>query len=247
MSTPEQLAIPEAQAALATIEPPPVAQMIQSLIEKGVTGETVTVMERLVTLYEHMEVRNAEKQFNEAFVRLQQELPVIVAQTVIPNRGKYERFEDVMAKVGPVLTKHGFSVSFSQDVSESRIIETCHLRHVGGHSQANSFAVRTGKADTETQADCKAATTAKRNALLNALNIVIRQDVLSGEEGEDASLEGAFIDSVRVQYLKEQLADTGGSLEKLLEMAGAAKLEEVTNGVYPVLVRSIEMKKKAKR
>ena len=87
----------------------------------------------------------AERQFNTAFVALQGDLPVIVASTVIPNRGKYERFKDVMRQIAEPLKRHGFSVSFSMDVKENRVLETCHLRHIGG-LQANSFAVRTGKA-----------------------------------------------------------------------------------------------------
>ena len=131
------------------------------------------------------------------------------------------------------------------DFKEGRVIETCHLSHAAGITRSNSFAVRTGKADTDTQADCKAATTAKRNALLNALNIVIRQDVLSGEEGEDASLEGAFIGADRVQYLKEKLAETGGNVESFLRMAGAETFEQICNGSYDVLVRALNMKKRA--
>ena len=79
------------------------------------------------------------------------------------------------------MVRNGFSVDFTMDYKDGRIIETCHLRHTGGHSKSNSFGVRVGKADTDTQADCKAATTAKRNALLNCLNIVIRQDALQDE------------------------------------------------------------------
>ena len=48
-------------------------------------------------------------------------------------------------------------------------LETCHLKHVGGHTQSNSFAVRSSGRPTRTRKlICKAATTAKRNALCNA-------------------------------------------------------------------------------
>lgn len=233
---------PNAQLATVSTEPS-VGQMLQTFLANPESAKNVEVAERMFALYERAEARNAEKQFNSAFVALQADLPVIVAKTIIPNRGKYERFEDVMSVVAPLLQKHGFSVSFSMDVKETRVLETCHLRHIGGHSQSNSFAVRTGRADTETQADCKAATTAKRNALLNCLNIVIRQDAMLGED-DDASLEGAFISADKVDYLREQLKEAGGNEAAFLAMAGAAKLEEITDGSYPVLVRALEMKKR---
>ena len=246
MKTTEPTLFPEAEMPrneqLAVIESSP-ASLIRAVIDKGITSESVGVVERLVALAERQEARQAEKDFNQAFVALQADLPTIIASTEIPNRGKYERFEDVMRQIAEPLKKNGFSVSFSMDFKENRVLETCHLRHISGHSQSNSFAVRTGKADTDTQADCKAATTAKRNALLNCLNIVIRQDVYQAEEG-DASLEGSRIRDEEVQYLREQVKEVGFKVESFLSLAGVATFEEITTGKYPVLINAIEMKRR---
>jgi hypothetical protein len=231
------------QLARRDAEVPSVTQMLQSAIDKGASPET---LEKFVNLYERMEQRDAEKQFNAAFVQLQKELPVIVAKTVIPQRGKYERFEDVMQAIAEPLSRNGFTVSFSMDFREGRVIETCCLRHRGGYSQSNSFAVRTGKADTDTQADCKAATTAKRNALLNCLNIVIRQDALLGEDG-DASLEGEFISSDKAKALRERVIAAGGNEAAFLATAGAKSYEEICNGSYGVLTRMLDAKERAKK
>lgn len=227
--------------------PPSVADMLQAVVEKGVTGENVAALEKLVTLYEHMEQKEAEKKFNSAFVALQSEMPAIVATTVIPNRGKYEKFEDVMKVVGPLLAKHGFSVSFSMNFTDNRIVETCQLKHVGGHSQSNSFAVRVGKADTETQADCKAATTAKRNALLNALNIVIRQDCLTEEN--DASIEGdptAFVSPEQASELEARVKATNSNIPAFLKFAGATKFSEIAASKYGELDAMLTRKEKTK-
>ncbi len=242
-NTPTELVtLDEKQLALSQSNP--IAPMLQAIIQGGVTAASVDALERMTALYERMESRNAEKQFNSAFVALQQELPVIVASSIIPNRGKYERFEDVMRIVSPLLTKHGFSVSFAMDFRDNRILQTCHLRHIAGHSQSNTFAVRSGgKADSETQADCKAATTAKRNALLNCLNIVIRQDVF--QDDNDASLEGDFISPEKVQYLREEVKDTGSNESRFLAIAGVSKFEEIRTGSYDVLVRSLAAKRKS--
>lgn len=222
----------------------PIGQMLQAVVQGGVTAENVGALEKLADLYERMQAKDAEKQFNAAFVALQSEMPVIVAETVIPNRGKYSRFEDVMHIVGPLLRKNGFSVSFSMDFKESRVIETCKLSHIAGHSQSNSFAVRTGgKADSDTQADCKAATTAKRNALLNCLNIIIRQDALQNED-DDSSLEGSPITRDQAQFINDLLAETKSDTTKFLAMAGAASVEEIRSGSYSVLVRALTMKRK---
>jgi hypothetical protein len=215
--------------------------MLQAAFEKGVSSENMAVVEKMMDLFERQQKFDAEKEFNRAFVALQADLPIIVATSVIPNRGKYERFEDVMRVVGPLLVKHGFTVSFSMDFRDGRILETCTLKHVAGHSQSNSFAVRPGRADSDTQADCKAATTAKRNALLNCLNIVIRQDALLNED-QDASLEGATISPDKVAYLREQVAETNSDPVKFLALAGVSKFEDIRTGSYDVLVRALAAK-----
>ena len=213
---------------------PTVADMLQTVIRAGVTTENVGALEKLCDLYERMEARNAEKDFAAAFVSLQSELPTIVASTQIPNRGKYERFEDVMKVVQPLLAKHGFTVAFAQDYKDNRIIVTCHLTHVGGHSRTNPYAVRVnGKADTETQADCKASTTAKRNSLLQSLNIVIRQDCLSGED--DASLEGGAVTLEQAFELERRVKETNSNVNAFLKFAQAASFKDIPAGKYLIL------------
>jgi hypothetical protein len=239
-----QLAAEQPDAAALTLAANPIGQMLEAVVARGVTAENVAALDKLADLYERMEARNAEKAFASAFVALQRDLPVIVATSEIPNRGKYERFEDVMRVVGPLLAKHGFSVSFSMEPKDNRITETCHLTHTAGFTRSNSFTVRVGgRADSDTQADCKAATTAKRNALLNALNIVIRQDVF--QEEDDVRNDGAFITWEQVEYLRELVKSTGSDEAAFLKFAGAAKYEDIGENRYPQLVAALNRKAKA--
>lgn len=202
-----------------------IEQVFQAVIEKQISPENIAVMRELLAM-------SAEQKFSAAFVALQADLPTIVAKSIIPNRGKYERFEDLMEVIGPLLTKHGFTVSFSMDFKENRILETCHLTH-GGHTRSNSFAVRSGKADSDTQADCKAATTAKRNALCNALNLVIRQDCLDSDH--DAGIEGGPITPDQAFELERRVNETGSNRATFLRVAGANSFKEILSGKYDVL------------
>jgi hypothetical protein len=142
-----------------------------------------------------------------------------------------------MRVVGPLLTKNGFTVSFSQDFKENRIVETCTLSHAAGHSRPNSFAVRAGKADSDTQADCKASTTAKRNALCNALNIVIRQDVLLNEDN-DATIEGdpnAFLSPDQAFEIERRVKETNSIVPAFLRFAGADSFATIPANKYAEL------------
>lgn len=199
----------------------------RAVVEGDMNSEKLAVMKDLLAM-------NAQQRFNAAFVLLQADMPIIVAKSVIPNRGKYEKFEDLMEVIGPLLTKHGFTVSFSQDFKENRILEICTLSHAAGHSRSNSFAVRSGgRSDSDTQADCKAATTAKRNALCNALNIVIRQDCLNEEE--DPRMEGGFISAEQVEELSRRVAETNSDKAAFLKYAGASKFTEIVASKYDML------------
>lgn len=222
--------------------------MLQTVVEKGITAENVAAFDQLCRLKERMDERQSERDFNAAFVTLQSSIPVIVAETEIPNRGKYCRFEDILDKhkVGKLLTQHGFSVSFSQSADDKRITVTCHLRHIGGHSSSTSFSVRLGgRADSETQADCKASTTAKRNALLQALNIVIRQDFYQSDEA-DAAMEGGPITASQAADLQALCEETGSDIPKFLAFAGAKKFEEISTSRYEDLLEKLQAKQRSR-
>jgi len=230
MNTDKALTTREPQE-LTVLQPTPM-ELLKAALHGGITEQNIAVVERMAALAERFEERNAAKEFARAFSALQADLPVIVASSVIPNRGKYERFEDVMRQIQPHLTAHGFTVSFSNDFREGRIIETCCLKHIGGHSQSNSFAVRVGaKADSETQADCKAATTAKRNALLNALNVIIRQDCLNAED--DPRLESGGVVSEETAFeLERRVKESNSNVEAFLKFAGAKTFAQISVDAY---------------
>lgn len=246
-----EVAVIHDDAQLAANTP---AQMINAVIEKGITAESVGVMERLIAMKERLDDKQAEKDFAKAFVALQAEMPSINPSKDVPNndgsvRYSFAPFEKIMAAVRPLLLKHGFTVTFSCTYAESRIIQSCTLQHTEGHSRTNSFAVRIGKGppgSSEAQGDGAASTYAKRFALCNALNIVIEQDT-DGAPGVDARNEGELITSDKVQYLREQVKEIGYNEASFLRLAGVETYEQIREGSYPVLTRAIEMKKAAKK
>jgi hypothetical protein len=240
VSTPQTMElVPQGERAVAKPDAGgmSIEQVFNAVVEKNLNAEQIGVMKELLAM-------DAQRKFAAAFVALQSELPTIVAATTIPNRGKYEKFEDVMKAVGPYLQKYGFTVSFSMDFKDNRILETCHLTH-GGHTRSNTFAVRTRKADSDTQADCMAATTAKRNALLNALNIVIRQDCMSDES--DAGIEGDYITKEQAFELERRVGETNSNKEAFLRYAEAAKFSEISSSRYAELDASLKKKERQGR
>lgn len=199
-----------------------VASMLEAVINKGVTSENVTAMEQLVGLFERMQNKDAERQFNAAFVALQNDMPAIKATEPVPNndgsiRYKFAPYEKIMEQVSPFLGKHGFTISFSTKYDDKRIVKICTLRHAAGHAVSNEFAVRIGQGPpkaTETQADGAAGTYAKRQALCDALNIVVEKDV-------DARDLGACISKVEAEAFRRRVKETGSDALAFLKYAQA--------------------------
>jgi ERF superfamily len=224
------------------------AELMQAVINKGITPENVAVLEKLIGLHERMELRDAEKAFNGAFVALQKDMPAIKASEAVPDKNgnvKYHfaPYEAIMEEVKPLLQKHGFTVSFSMDFREGRIIQSCTLSHLGGHSRTNQFMARVGNGppgSSEAQADGAASTYAKRFALCNALNIVCDYD--TDGAGQDARNEGAPISWDQVEYLREQVRETKSDEAAFLRFAGVNKYAEIGTARYPQLVAALQKK-----
>jgi hypothetical protein len=210
----------DASAPMA-VAAPSVAGMLQAVIDKGVTAENVAAVEQIVKLYEHMQEKDAEKLFAQAFNALQSEMKGVRAMKAVPNkdggvRYKYAPYEDIMDQVKPMLEKHGFTVTFSTEYVEDRLVKHCTLQHLGGHSKTNKFAVRIGSgppAATASQADGAASTYAKRFALCDCLNITIETD-------SDARAEGATITDEEAMELQRRVIETESNPVAFLKFCG---------------------------
>jgi len=132
-----RLAAPPADR-MAPVEPTAGA-MIQ-VIERAANNPNVDIdkMERLLQLQERILSRQAEVAFNAAMQAAQAELPQVLRDAKNPQtNSRYARLETVSKAMNPVITRHGFSMSFGTELSpvpdHYRI--TCELAHAEGHSR----------------------------------------------------------------------------------------------------------------
>lgn len=231
---------------LALAQPSP-GQLIKAVIDKGVTAESVGVVERLVALQERMDAKAAEREFARAFVALQSEMPAVKATKAVPNkdgsiRYRFADYKEIRDQLDPILQKHGFTVTFSMGFNEGRVIQTCTLMHVGGHSRNNQYMARVGggpPGSSEAQGDGAASTYAKRGALCDCLGIVVDKDT---DGAPDARNEGAPISFDQVAYLKELLAESKADVPAFLKFAGADALESIGTARYDSLVKALHKK-----
>jgi len=229
-----------------------VGAMLHTIIEKGISGENVGALEKIVELYERMEAKNAEKEFAAAFVALQAEMPKVQATKPVPNndgttRYTYAPYEDIMAQVGPMLQKHGFTVTFSTDYipgPPQRLVKICTLQHVSGHARSNSYATRVGSGPpkaSEAQADGAASTYAKRFDLCDALNITVG-GIDNDARSDDARAEGDVITEAQAIRLEERCETLKVDVRKFLAFAGAASFEEIRSAKHDMLDKMLTKK-----
>jgi hypothetical protein len=241
------IAVREPQPLAVQRSEPSVAMMLAGVLEKGITPENAAAAGELMKLYERMEDRKAERDFAVAFVALQAEMQNVRATRAVPGndggvRYHFAPFEEIMAEVGPRLKAHGFTVTFSTDFGEGRLIKICRLQHVGGHSKENKFAVRVGQGPpkaSECQADGAASTYAKRFALCDALCIVIDKDT-----DADPRAEGKAITAEQAASLRERVRATASDETAFLKFAGSHTYEAIMSGKYAVLDASLRRKER---
>ena len=239
--------LPLDDARLAVAQPTPLALM-QQVIAAGITPESVGVMERLVALDREMKKDAAAVEFAGAFARLQAAVKNFRPTKVVPDkhggvRYTYLPYDEIMREVQPIAEREGISISFSTDFADGRIIQTCTLTHVSGHSKDYKAFVRAGAGPygaTETQADGAAMTYAKRYSLCNALNIVVERDT----DGADARNEGAPITWEQAQFIEGLAKEVGANIPKFLEYAGAKSFAEIGSARYDALIKDLEKKRR---
>ena len=120
---------------------------LMDVIARAAADPTTDVdkLERLMAMHERFTERQARAAYDEAMARMQPELPVIRERGAIKdNKDKvqstYAKWEDVNAQIGPVLTKHGFSLTFRVGSgAEGRPTVTGVLAHSAGHREETTM------------------------------------------------------------------------------------------------------------
>jgi hypothetical protein len=246
----DQTALVPHPLPLARPQPTP-AEMMQSMIDRGVTQENAAAFKELVLLSEHMEDRNAKKEFARAFAALQRDIPRIKATKIIPDRNggmrsSFAPFEEIDAQARPICLQHGFTYSFSEGAfQQGKITKICTLQHEGGHERSNPYSVRIGQGPpgcSESQADGSAHSYAKRGALCDCLNIVI-----VGIDN-DARMEGAPVTREQSEELERRCKMANANVETFLRFAGnSPSFAKIPAVMYPLLDEFLKRKENPRR
>lgn len=119
---------------MTVVRPDPLT-IIADAVARGFDADQLG---KLVALQEHVERRNAEKAYWLAMNACQGEMPAILRDAVNKHTQKrYATYEALNALIRPVYTRHGFSLTFTEDVGarEGFVRVVCDVGHRDGHTR----------------------------------------------------------------------------------------------------------------
>ena len=253
----EQLALSEAEApALIQNGEGSVLGLLEKTIEslKGPGAESaVGALEKLVSLYERIEDRNAVKAFNTGMVEFQKRCRAIPQNKTarVPTKGgqtfsySYADINQIRRVVTPILNDLGFTFSLDQEFREGRMHVAFVLSHRDGHSRTSRFSCPedNSSAASGQQKSGIADTYAARRAMRHALGLI----------DDDGDTDGATpggngdtnkITDDQVASLQALIGEVAADEKRFVKMFDVSHLEDITKGQYAKAISLLEQKRR---
>jgi hypothetical protein len=159
---------------------------------------SVEKIERLMALWERMEGRRAEAEFNAAMSSAQKGMRPVLADASNPQtKSRYASYGALDRAIRPIYTYHGFGLSFdtSDGAPPDHVRVVCHVTHGAGYSRlyhidmpADGKGAKGGDVMTKTHAAGSAVTYGMRYLLKMIFNIAV------GEDDDDGNRAGKKAD-----------------------------------------------------
>lgn len=190
-----------------------------SIVQQALSNPNMdmSVLKEMLAMQKEVMAQQAIIDFNNDFSLMSKKIPVI-SHTKKSYSTTYTPLEDIVNIVRPILSEHGFSISFNNEQTEKGFVTvTCQLRHKGGHMIENALTLPTEavtKGMNSMQAIGGAISYGKRYTLCGILNIATTAD-------DD---NNGFSTNAKIEANKKTLTDA--RLEKAIE--------QVNNGVITI-------------
>lgn len=201
---------------------------IISLLERAVDKKAgIEVLERLMALQTQAQQQMARQSFFDALRSFQSKCPMIRKTRLVREKGggkvryKFASLDDIVAQVGPLVARHGFSYLWKphqQDVGKVKAAIEVH--HVAGHMESSEFDVpiESSAYMNDQQRVASALTFAKRYAFCAAFGIMTGDTDDDGQGAGVVSENGAGAKPVQQKPPQGLPEDAGAAdLEKLLK------------------------------
>lgn len=203
-------------------------------------------LEKLMNVQMRMMDKQADIDFNQDFIAMQEELPIIGQKGAISTKGggvtsRYSKFEDIMEAINPILRKYGFSFRHTtKSLDGGRIEIVTILTHKGGHKEITSFISPMDSSNalkSPMQAAKSTVSFGKRTNIISALNLQ--------EASEDSEIyQNQTITTEQAQELENLIIATNSDRNKMLQLCGVDNMLDVKISKYKWAIGVLENKKR---
>jgi len=212
----------------------PKTESIISVISRAASDPhcDIAKMKELLDMQERIMAKQAESEFAISMRAAQEEMQPILRDG--DNQGKkFAKLESIDAKIRPIYTRHGFSLTFDADGSEGDTIKMrCTVLHIAGHKRdyylsgaLDGAGAKGGSNKTPIQAAGSTVSYLRRY-----LTIMIFNLALTNEDNDGAGSE--FIGERQQNQILDMFASMNFSAERVRKFFDVMGVENET--VLPV-------------
>lgn len=229
------------------------AVSMATVLDRAARDPAVSVdkLEKLYDLQKRVREDAARRAFDEAFPAMSAELPEIDKRGKIIIKAKdgdriiqstpYALWEDTNRLIKPVLTKHGFGLSFRISQVPERITVTAVLSHNGGHREETSFSapIDSTGSKNNVQGWGSSLSYCKRYAGTTILNLTTRGE---DDDGKAAGHEPASDNTLAA--LNALIAETGADVGWICNHYSVGELADLSKTQIAEAIAGLSARKR---
>jgi len=208
---------------------------VLQVIERAAANPQVDIekMERLLAMHERILARDAKAQYIAALAELQPNLPIIRERGGIKNnsgaiQSTYALWEDINEAIRPILSEHGFALSFRCGQEGESIKVTGVLSHRAGHSEETTIILPVDKSGSKNAVQAVGSSTSygKRYTAIALLNLTSTGEDDDGFKG-GAAPRITESEAADLKSLAEEVEADIPSFLKYLSKAGKTTINSI--------------------
>lgn len=244
--------------ALTDGEPTIVAPISESaaifqIIERAARDPNVDLdkMERLMAMRERELARIAQTAFNNAMKDAQAEMPQVVRDADNDQtKSRYARYETISEAIQPVITKHGFSLTFSEGKADepNHIRVICDVMHDAGHVKQyhadvpfDNVGMKGNANKTNTHAYGSTKSYGKRYLKCDIFDVALKNE---DDDGNASSVTHDKITPEQVKVILALIEETESDIAKFCEVGKIAAVPDMEARRFESAVQLLEAKKR---
>ena len=233
---------------LARVERVDVAAQLMSVITANPTAGAEN-LKALLDGMERMSKWQAEQQFNIDFAELQ--FPAFV-KSAKGHAGKYAPLDDIQAVIDPILSAHGFTLTYSSGEANAKgeIPTFGLLSHVGGHSRQGLIYLPPDVTPTRSGSTTMNALQSVGSSTSYGMRYVAKLmlNLRFVGEDKDGSRGSDYITETQAMNIEDLMAECSLSLEgrsKFLETFNAKAVSELFKANYAPAINLLSAKRRS--